>query len=63
MVSSPRKRKERDGHGGHRTDHEAVARQQGQGAADGAGPEIADLAVAAHAQRLQDFAGGGGRHG
>ena len=33
-----------------------------QRAPDGAGPEIADLAVPPHAHGLQHFAGGGGRH-
>ena len=53
---------ERDCHGDYRADDETVAREQGDGAPDGARAEIADLAVAAHAGRLHHFTHGGGAH-
>src|ERR1022692_1905754 len=52
----------RNRHGGHAADDEAVARQGGQGAADGPGTKVANLAVAPHAGRLQDFTGRGRAH-
>ena len=50
MVSRPSVGEKRDRHGGHVADHEAVANQERQRAADRAGTEIANLAVPPHAR-------------
>src|ERR1019366_1761409 len=49
-------------HGRYRGDHEPVAGQHGERAADGAGAEIADLAMPPHARRLEHFTRRGGYH-
>src|SRR5579871_815750 len=53
---------EREGHRRHRGHYVAVAGKNGEGAAERARAEVMDLAMVAHADRLQNFADRRGRH-
>src|SRR5204863_7700393 len=53
---------ERDRHGEHPPDDEAIARHQRNRASRGSRPEVVDFAVATHASSLQNFTHSGCAH-